>query len=76
MLIQLPPNAVLAHYAPQKSGGVAVVTSSGRVLGASFFEIRHLYSFHSVISGAGAWVVLVPRSSLFSQEQDQQPNLF
>jgi hypothetical protein len=76
MLIQLPPNAILAHYKEQSPGVFAVVTPSGRVLGASFFAIHESFEFHSAINGAGAWVVLVPRSSLSSQSQANQPSLF
>lgn len=74
-LIQLPTNRVLAHYA-QTPQGWAVVTPSGKVLGPSFYAIREQFSFHSVINGAGGWVVLVPCSSLLSQSPVIQPSLF
>lgn len=74
MLIQIPANAVLCHYVQLASGSFAVVTPSGKVLAASFFELRSKFEFHSSINGAGGWVVLVPRSSSFSQAT--QPALF
>lgn len=65
--IIIPPNAILAHYKEQSPGVFAVVTPSGRVLGASFFAIRASFEFFASLNGAGGWVVLVPRSSSFSQ---------
>ena len=65
-LVRFPPGAVICHYAEIPGQGVRVVSRSGQVLGASFFEIRHRYSLVCVVSGAGCWVILEPR----------QPSLF
>lgn len=67
MLIHIPANAVICHYVQVKPGSWAVVTPLGKVLAPSFFELREQFAFHSSINGAGAWVVLVPRSSSYSQ---------
>ena len=61
----------------QSNGSYAVVTPSGKVLGSSFYAIREQFEFFASVSGAGAWVVIVPRcSSSFSQERAIQPGLF
>ena len=59
-LVHLPPGCILAHYAPLPGGSVQVVSAVGVVLAASFFELRHRYSFVCSLAGAGAWVVLQP----------------
>jgi len=74
-LIQLPSNRVICHYA-QTAQGWAVVTPSGKVLAPSFYALKERFMFHSSINGAGGWVVLVPRSSSFSQEPAIQQSLF
>jgi len=74
-LIQIPKERVIAHYA-QTPKGWAVVTPWGKVLGPSFYAIRERFEFFSSINGAGGWVILVPRSSLFSQPSAIQPGLF
>jgi hypothetical protein len=71
MFIQIPPNAVIAHYAQLVTGQWAVVTPWGKVLASSFFELRSKYQPHCSINGAGGWVVMVPRSSSFSQATQQ-----
>jgi len=76
VLIHIPQNAVLCHYAETTPGKWAVVTPWHKVLGASFFELRHRFVFHSAINGAGAWIVLIPRPSSSSQELASQPSLF
>jgi hypothetical protein len=45
------------------------------VIAASFYDLRKTHEFYLAINGAGAWVVLVPRTSLFSQSQ-ANPQLF
>jgi hypothetical protein len=75
MFIQLPQNRTLAHYAETHQGW-AVVTPSGKILAPSFYALRDRFEFHSSIFGAGGWVVLVPRPSLFSQEPAIQQALF
>lgn len=75
MLVQIPQNRVLCHYA-QTPQGWAVVTPSGKVLAPSFYALRDRFEFYCSIFGAGGWVILVPRSSSFSQEQANQPSLF
>ena len=67
MFIQLPPQAVICHYVELTPGSWAVVTPSHKVLAQAFFELREQYQFHSSINGAGGWVVMIPRSSSFSQ---------
>jgi len=74
-LVQLPANRTIAHY-EQTAQGFRVVTSNHKVLGASFYEIRNQYQFHSVINGAGSWVVLVLRSPLNLHTPVNQPQLF
>ena len=74
-LIQLPLPRIIAHYA-QTPQGWQVVTPSGKVLGPSFYAIRESFKFYSSINGTGGWVVLVPRSSLFSHSPIIQPSLF
>jgi hypothetical protein len=72
MFISIPPNAVIAHYVELTPGSYAVVTASHKVLASSFYELREQYTAQATIYGAGAWVVLVPRSSSFLQEPAQQ----
>lgn len=72
----IPKGAVFCHYAKQSNGAYAVVTPSGKVLGPSFYAIREQFEFFASVSGAGAWVAIVPRSSSFSQERAIQPGLF
>ena len=65
-LVRLPPGAVIAHYAEIKGRGLCVVSRTGEILGASFYEIRERFSLVCVVNGAGCWFVLKPRqSSLF-----------
>jgi len=71
MLIQIPANAIICHYVELNPGQWAVITPSHKVLASSFYELRNQYQFHSSINGAGAWVVLIPRSSSFSQATQQ-----
>lgn len=72
MFFQIPPHAVICHYAQVQGGAFAVVSVSGKVLASSFFELRERFQFHSSISGAGCWVVLVPVGpSSFSQATQQ-----
>jgi hypothetical protein len=73
--IQIPANAVICHYA-ETPQGVAVVTPSGRVLAKSFYDLRQSHEFYSSINGAGGWVVLVTRPSLFPQIVANQHPLF
>jgi hypothetical protein len=74
-LLQIPRQRVICHYAETPQGW-AVVTPSGKVLAKSFYDLRQSFEFYCSINGAGAWVVLVPRPSLFSQEPASQPSLF
>lgn len=69
-LIQIPTDAVICHYKDSQ-----VVTASGKVIAASFYDLRNTHEFYLAINGAGGWVVLVPRTSLFSQSQ-ANPQLF
>lgn len=73
---QVPAGSIFARYAPAPAGGVQVVSSSGQILGGSFFELRHRFSFGGVVAGAGAWVVLVNRFASFPQVPAVQPSLF
>jgi hypothetical protein len=68
-LVHLPPGAVLAHYGQVagQPGAVQVVSALGQVLGASFFELRHRFSFVCSVSGAGGWVALQPIPPAASQ---------
>lgn len=59
-LVSVPPGAVFARYCQLSSGSWAVVSSSGVVLGASFFALRGRFSFGGQVFGVGGWVVLVP----------------
>jgi hypothetical protein len=74
MLISIPSNAVIAHYA-QTPQGWAVVTPFGKVLAPSFYDLRGRFEFYCSVNGAGGWVAIVPRSSSFSQAPTQ-PALF
>jgi hypothetical protein len=70
---------VFARYAPVpgQPGAVQVVSSSGAVLGASFFELRDRFLFVCALSGSGGWVAL--RSSSFLPSASAaavQPALF
>jgi hypothetical protein len=69
-LQHIPANAIIARYALLSSGKWAVVTPSHKVLALSFYDLRHLYTFHMSINGAGSWVVLVPKQTAI------QPALF
>jgi hypothetical protein len=75
MLTQLPQNRVICHYT-QTPQGWTVVTPSGKILATSFYALREQFEFFCSIFGAGGWVVLVPRSSSFSQEPAIQQSLF
>lgn len=63
----IPSGAVLARYVQVSPGVYAVVTVSGKVLAASFFDLREQFEPLFAINGAGGWVVMAPRSSSSSQ---------
>jgi hypothetical protein len=67
MFIQIPAGGIICHYTQLESGAFAVVTPWHKILAPSFFELREQFEFHSSINGAGAWVVIVPRSTPASQ---------
>jgi len=58
--IKLPPGSTFARYEQQANGSFAVRDPAGNILAASFFELRHRFSFVSFVHGSGQWVILAP----------------
>jgi len=67
ILNHLPAGCTFAAYRQPSGRPFGVYTPAGRYLAASFYEIRHRFSFVCFIAGVGQWAVLEPIS---------QPELF
>jgi hypothetical protein len=58
--IQIPPTAIFAHYVQITPGIFAVITSQGKNLAPSFYDLRHQYTAAATMAGTGCWVILLP----------------